>query len=212
MSKQRLEAFSDGVFAIAITLLVFNLHVPSVGSGDSGLARALGHEWPSYAAFVLSFFVIGIIWVNHHGLLRPVTRIDRPVLFANLLVLLWVVAIPFTTDLFAQYLRAGGWDARVAAAVYSAVMLLMGVSMGLLWRLLVRPSAGLLSSPMPAGEARASVRRFSAGQVFYVGTIVLSFVSAYVALVAHFLIALYYVVDQLAVPERDEGAPGGAPS
>src|SRR5262245_38989284 len=93
----RTEAFSDGVLAIAITLLFFDLHVPlprDLGGGTLG--SALAHEWPAYAAYVTSFLVIGIIWVNHHAVFELIGRVDRMTLFLNLLLLMTVVAIPFT--------------------------------------------------------------------------------------------------------------------
>src|SRR5437899_5745321 len=125
----RLEAFSDGVLAIAITLLVLDLTVPLRNElhGES-LALALGHQWPNYCAYAVSFLVIGIIWVNHHAMFAMVARTDRWVLFANLLLLMVVAAIPFPTRLLAEYLTAAGRDAHVAAAVYSATMLAMGIA------------------------------------------------------------------------------------
>jgi hypothetical protein len=90
----RTEAFSDGVLAIAVTLLVLDLHVPPRNTLHEPLAVALAHEWPAYAAYVTSFLIIGIIWVNHHAVFELVGRVDRSVLFLNLLLLMSVVAIP----------------------------------------------------------------------------------------------------------------------
>jgi uncharacterized membrane protein len=98
MPTTRLEAFSDGVFAIAITILVLNLRVPPPALAHGGrLGHLLLGLWPNYASYVVSFLVIGIIWVNHHVLFHHVGRVDRPLLFVNLLLLLFVVAIPFPT-------------------------------------------------------------------------------------------------------------------
>src|SRR5437588_8249590 len=98
MTKARLEAFSDGVLAIAITLLVLNLRVPSHReiAAHHGLWGALVSDWPRFAAYLISFAVIGIMWVNHHGLIDRVAAADRVLLFANLLLLLFIVAIPFS--------------------------------------------------------------------------------------------------------------------
>jgi uncharacterized membrane protein len=96
VKPSRLEAFSDGVFAVAITLLVFNLKVPDIATGH--LSRELGHQWPSYLAYVISFFSIGICWVNHHSILDRVAMADRELLFINLGLLLGIVSIPFTTS------------------------------------------------------------------------------------------------------------------
>src|SRR5579863_3093459 len=121
MDKGRLEAFSDGVFAVAITLLVLSLNVPGPGQHTS-LVHQLGDQWPSFAAYVISFMVIGIVWVNHHTLIGKLAGADRTILFLNLLMLMFVTVIPFPTHLFAQYLRSGGFNAKIAAAVYGAVM------------------------------------------------------------------------------------------
>src|ERR1041385_8087175 len=96
MSTGRLEAFSDGVFSIAATLLVLELHVPDIGSG---LGQALLAQWPSYLTYVTSFATIGIIWVNHHSLFEHVRQVDRPLLFLNLLLLITGSLIPFPTSL-----------------------------------------------------------------------------------------------------------------
>src|SRR6266511_2340537 len=103
MSSQRVGAFSDGVFAIAITLLVLDLGVPPREElREGGLAAALAHQWPSYLAYLVSFLIIGIIWVNHHTVFDKVRFVDRPVLFANLAVLLTTSVIPFPTHLLAN--------------------------------------------------------------------------------------------------------------
>src|SRR2546421_564532 len=103
MSTNRLEAFSDGVFAIAITLLVLDIHVPQPGPG-SELAHQLGAQWPSYAAYAVSFLTIGIIWINHHAMIRRLRAIDHGIMTWNLLLLLCVGILPFTTALLSPYL------------------------------------------------------------------------------------------------------------
>jgi len=106
-STTRVEAFSDGVLAIAITLLVLDLRVPLRDGLHTSLAHALARQWPSYAAYVTSFLIIGIIWVNHHAVFGYLGAADRMLLFLNLVLLMFVAAIPFTTSLFAEYLTAG---------------------------------------------------------------------------------------------------------
>jgi len=129
--KDRLEAFSDGVFAIAITLLVLDIGVPDVG--ESGLARALLQQWPVYAAYIVSFMTIGIIWINHHAVMANLVAVDRTVLLLNLALLGWVSLIPWPTQLTAEYMRTGGADERTAALVYAGVMAGMGLTFGALW-------------------------------------------------------------------------------
>jgi uncharacterized membrane protein len=198
-ATERIQAFSDGVFAIAITLLVLDLHVPSRGEDGGSLASELGHEWPSYAAYVVSFLVIGIIWVNHHQVLDAVRVVDRPVLFANLALLGVVSAIPFPTRMLAEYLTAG-WDGSVAAAVYGATMLAMSIAFTVLWLVVTRERAGLLAQHLESAQARRAGVRFGVGFVVYLVAILVAFASAPAALVLHGLIALYYCFDQLRTP------------
>lgn len=196
----RLEAFSDAVFAIAITLLVLDLRVP--GRGDlrrDGLGSALAHQWPSYFAYLVSFLVVGIIWVNHHTMFSKVDRVDRPVLFANLTLLLFVSALPFPTRLLANYLTAGS-DSHVAAAVYSAAMLAMGLAYSMLWITVTR-DARLLHPHVDPSASRAALRRFGIGNIAYLATLGLSFVSAIATLSVHGALALYYCFDHLS-PSR----------
>src|ERR1700750_695695 len=131
MSTSRIEAFSDGVFAIAITLLVLEIKVPE--HPKDGLGHALLEQWPVYASYVVSFFVIGIIWINHHAVFDHLLRADRAVLFLNLLLLFWIALLPWPTNVLAPYMRDGGADERVAAVLYTGVMTLMGASFGALW-------------------------------------------------------------------------------
>ncbi len=116
----RLEAFSDGVFAIAITLLVLELKVPtlpSTGITPAALAQGLLQQWPSYIGLVTSFFTILIMWVHHHGIFRNICRTDPWLHFANGCLLLMVTVVPYPTSVLAAYLRTPA--ARMAMAFYS---------------------------------------------------------------------------------------------
>ena len=157
MSLGRIEAFSDGVFAIAITLLVLEIHVPE--EPKNGLGQALLDQWPAYASYVVSFFVIGIIWINHHAVFDHLARADRPLLFLNLLLLLFVAVLPFPTNLLATYMQEGGADERVAAIVYAGTMTGMGAAFGALWSYASRHGRLLgetLSPTRSAGSRGAS--------------------------------------------------------
>ncbi|WP_306323944.1 MULTISPECIES: TMEM175 family protein [unclassified Streptomyces] len=196
----RLEAFSDGVFAIAITLLILEVKVPHVEHGES-LWSALGHQWPSYAAYVVSFLVIGIIWVNHHQVFSHVVRVDRTLLFLNLLVLMIVAALPWPTALLAEYLREGDDAAHTAAAVYSLTMVAMSLAFQALWWHLTRSGRLLHPRVDPVG-ARATRARFALGSLGYPATVALAFVSAPGTLAAHGVLAVYYGFNQVQVPIR----------
>src|ERR1700752_4807160 len=109
----RLEAFSDGVFAIAITLLILEIKVPHA---EHGLWAGLTALWPSYIAFLMSFLVILIMWVSHHELMRLIERVNYPILFANGLLLLTVTFVPFPTAVLAGHMPNP--EETAAGAVY----------------------------------------------------------------------------------------------
>jgi len=206
----RVEAFSDGVFAIAITLLVLNISVPRSRPGRLG--HDLAHQWPSYAAYAVSFVIIGIIWVNHHGMYRLVGRVDRVMQFTNLGLLGAVAVLPFTTALLAQYVRSGGANSHLAAAVYSANMTATGIFFLAAWlRLLVR--ADLRAPGLGSAETRVMIRRTLVGPVMYGASIGLAFVSAPACLVVYALIAAYYAVSYVTADDPSAAAepapPGG---
>jgi uncharacterized membrane protein len=197
-STARLEAFSDGVFAIAITLLVLNLDVPAPDSlhGQS-LRQALAHQWPAYFAYLVSFLVIGIIWINHHAMCALAERVDRRTLFANLFLLLTVSVIPYPTRLLATYLTARSSDAHIAAATYAATMFVMGLAFSLLFLAFTR-DARLLHTAIPPEDHRKAVRRFGGGGLVYAATIGLAYLSPIAMLAVHAALAVYYCYDQLA--------------
>jgi uncharacterized membrane protein len=205
MDRGRLEAFSDGVFAVAITLLVIDLAVP--GPGHGALGQQLTSHWPSFAAYAVSFLSIGIIWVNHHNLVRNFTAVDRPLLFLNLLLLFFVVTIPFATATMAAYLRAGDADASLAAAIYQGVFLGMSVAFGTLFWWSIRH--GYLAIPLTGAAARAALTRFAIGNLAYAAAIGIAYLSAPASLLVSALVGVYYVFEQTPArtPEPEDGEP-----
>jgi uncharacterized membrane protein len=192
MSPNRLEAFSDGVFAIAITLLVLDIHVPEPMSGTD-LAGELGAQWPSYVAYAVSFLTIGIIWINHHAMIRRLRAVDHEVLVVNLLLLLFVGLLPFTTHLMATYLKEGEGD-HLAAAIYSGSFLAMSIAFATLnWRILFHKTQ-LAAEAMPEARRRAILTRGVAGLVPYLIATILAIVSAYVTLAICGAVALFYAL------------------
>jgi uncharacterized membrane protein len=194
MDRGRLEAFSDGVFAVAITLLALNLPVDGPGPHQPALASTLADHWPAFAAYVVSFATIGIIWVNHHALFRNFSEVDRTLLFVNLLLLFFVVSIPFATSTIAAYLRAGGADASLAAALYQGVFEGMSVSFTLLFWWAIRREHVQLT--LTAHQARQATIRFGIGNLFYIIGIGVAFVSPVASLTLSGLVALYYIFEQ----------------
>jgi uncharacterized membrane protein len=201
VDRSRLESFSDGVFAVAITLLALDLTIAGPG-GHKSLALQLGENWPALVAYVISFFTIGIIWVNHHATMVNVRMVSRPLLYLNLLLLFVVVSIPFVTSTMADYLTKGDWDAHVAAALYAGVFELMGLAFAGVFEWILRHDDAL-HQPMP-GEAKNWARlRFYGGQIFYLIAIAVAFVSAPAALIITALVAIYYMFERSApMPAR----------
>jgi uncharacterized membrane protein len=191
--KGRVEAFSDGVFAIAITLLVLEIHVPPVHRGQS-LWVDLGHEWPSYFAFVVGFFGVGVTWLNHHTTFSAIARVDRPLLLLNLALLMTISAIPWPVELVATYLDRGS-QASVAVAVLGLVMTAMSICYTAFWQYATGHPA-LLRPDVDAEAVRGGRLRFAAGLGLYPALTLLSFVSAPITLGLHGLLALYYGFDQ----------------
>jgi uncharacterized membrane protein len=200
VSTNRLEAFSDGVFAIAITLLVLEIDVPSADSPD--LWHQLKELWPSFAAYLVSFMVIGIIWVNHHGVIDHLRRADRPVLYLNLALLLTVGFLPYPTAVMAEHLNSGV-DESVAAAFYSGAMALMGVAFGSLWVYITR-HRWLLGVELSDEEVRSATRRFTLGNPIYLLAIGISVISPAAVLVIIAGLAVYYAVAGMTSPALRE--------
>jgi uncharacterized membrane protein len=205
MDRGRLEAFSDGVFAVAITLLVLKLAVPMPGHG--ALGTQFVSNWPSFAAYAVSFLTIGIIWVNHHSLFRNFAVVDRTLLFLNLLMLFFVVTIPFATAVMAAYLRHGDADASLAAAIYQAVLLCMSLSFGGLfwWSIKQR----YLVIPLTGAAAHTALVRFTIGNLAYAAAIGVAYLSAPVSLLMSLLVAVYYIFEQ--TPGRKATPAGREP-
>lgn len=193
MSIGRLEAFSDGVFAVAITLLVLDLKVPSTVVGGPTLLRELTRQWPSYAAYVVSFLTIGIIWINHHAMFRRLASVDHAIMTLNLLLLLSVGLLPHATSLMAAYLKASRGQ-HLAAALYSGAFLLMSLAFAALNRHILFAKAHLLSDPMTRQARRAILLRSLSGLIPYALATALAAVSAYVTLAICGAVAVYYAL------------------
>jgi len=204
-----MEGFSDGVFAVAITVLVFNL-LPigeNAHTGDS-LTRALLGGWPQYASYAISFLTIGIMWVNHHTMAAHLRCVDRWMLLLNLLLLLGVVALPFPTALVASALRLGtAGAAEVATIAYGLTMIAISVAFASMWLYLIARQYDLARAPMPMqGYTRL---RFTGGLFGYgLGVLAAAFWTAAAGLIIYALLAVYYVFNNLPTPSPAEEAAG----
>ena len=202
MGKGRLEAFSDGVLAVAITLLAFNLHA-GVRS-KVPLATQIREQWPSFAAYVLSFFIIGVIWLNHHYLLSLTNTVDRRLMLYNLLLLLFVAAIPYATATYADYVLLSDADAHAAVLVYTLIMEGMAISRFLLCYHIF--SSGLNRSSVPEQEVRKLFLRYGFAIVaFPVIAAVAIAIDVRLVLVLNALLLMYYLGPGLRPIETDRG-------
>jgi len=194
----RLEAFSDGVFAVAITLLALDLHVPDPATlphgPHGGLVPVLLGQWPVYLAYGLSFLTILSMWINHHNLFRLIRRTDHLFLLLNGLLLLSVTTVPFATSLLATYLRQP--DKRAAQVVYGAVSLAMATAFNRMWAYASRDRR-LLGPDADERMVRGVTQAYRFGPLIYSVTVVLALLSAEASLVLCILLALFF-----ALPRR----------
>jgi uncharacterized membrane protein len=211
MDSRRAESFSDGVFAVAITVLVFNLlpiadkTAASFGPGSLTASHLLNH-WSAYLAYLVSFLTIGIMWLNHHTMLSAVSRVNRAVLVLNLFLLMGVVAIPFPTALVADHLNGSG-AGKVAAVSYGLLMIAISVGYASTWIYLAGHQAEL-GARRRVVRPRLSLFRFTAGNAGYlVGTLV-ALIWPVAALIIFGLLAVYYLFDHLPAEDiEDDSEP-----
>ena len=192
----RVEAFSDGVFAVAITLLVLNIQPPSLSTPqllvDSALSDYLRHQLPMLLAFVTSFATIGIMWINHHRLFIHIKRTDNTLLVLNLLLLLMIVFIPYPTALLAQQYAVYP-SGNLAAKVYCGTDVIMAVCFNLLWRYASFRNR-LLSKDADPLAVRAISRQYAFGPILYLISFGLAWVNVPASIILTFMLALFFAV------------------
>src|SRR6201994_2279118 len=192
MGTNRLESFSDGVIAVAITLLVLAIVPPPLHkSAEHGLIYELGTDWPHYVAYVVSFMTIGIIWINHHAMITRLKETDHSILILNLVLLMTIAILPFATELMADYLRADHGQ-KLAAGVYSGAFLLMALAFSALNRHILLARAHMLSADIPLDERKRILGRAASGVAPYVIATIVAVLSAYASLAICAGLALYY--------------------
>ena len=185
-STSRIEAFSDGVFAIAITLLILEIRLPHAGV-EGSLWSGLVALWPSYLAFALSFFVILVTWITHHDLMRLIRTANRPVQLANGCTLLYVTFIPFPTAVLADYL--GGPQASTAVALYCGTFVFGSGAFNLLAAMIARSQ---LLRPDVDAQTLPRVRRgYQITFVIYVAATLIALVAPWVALAINVAVRLH---------------------
>ncbi len=191
----RIETFSDGVFAIAITLLVIEIGVPHLENGSEGtsLFGALIGQWPSYLAYVISFLQIGVVWANHHNRFTYIVRSDHVFLFLNILFLMCVAFIPFPTALLAEYVETE--ERTTAVAIYTGTLAVTAVFFTLLWYYAANRYR-LVDRNIDPSTLRAMTRRYVAGMVLYAVTFALTFINVALSLILVVGLALVFVLPE----------------
>ena len=195
MDKGRAEAFSDGVLAVAITLLALDLHVEATGHGT--LVHQLGQAWPSFVAYVVSFFVIGVIWVNHHAMFALIDQVDRVLLFENLVLLMFVGTLPFTTSTLADFIPEGGSNARWAVLLYGISNVGMAFAFTAMLSRMIHH--GLLVRPVPPDVGNRAIRRFGLGTIAYPVVTALGLIWPPFMLIGIGALAVYYMAEQTQI-------------
>jgi uncharacterized membrane protein len=192
-SPERLEAFSDGVFAIAITLLVLEIRVPSgdqVADSDA-LIKALGALWPSYIGYAISFVTIGIMWANHHNLFRLVGRVSHGLILSNLLLLLLIGFVPFPTALLAATLEEP--TAQIGVLVYAATFVGVAIAFNILWyEIRIRP--GVLRADVDPWSVAAITRSYRLGPPGYLVAFVAALINPWLGMSVIIGLVLLYLL------------------
>jgi uncharacterized membrane protein len=184
----RVEAFSDGVFAIAITLLILDIKVPP----GADLALHLLQEWPFYVSFLISFTFIGIMWINHHRLFTHIARSDDVLLILNLLLLLGVVVVPFSTAVLAT--RLGQVDERTAGILYNGTYFFIAIIFNLLWGYASSHKRHLLAKDVDVASVQRISRQYAFGPVLYLVCLGLTWLSVSASLALNFALACFFAL------------------
>lgn len=191
--RERFDAFSDGVFAIVITLLIIEVHVPEVHEGQS-LWDALGDQWAQYLSYALSFTIIGIMWANHHALFRDVRHFDHTIIVLNLFLLATTAFLPFSTALLAEYIEDSD-HATTATVVYGATVTINALFWNVIWWY-ARHIHPMIADHVSDRRAQARTRRYGGGLLLYAVTIPLALVSPWISIGIYVMLAAVFLLPQ----------------
>ena len=190
LNTNRIEAFSDGVFAVAITLLVLNLQVPQLSASvvSHELVPKLFELWPKLLIYVLSFVIVGIYWVAHHNSFHYIKWSDRTLLWLNLLLLLCIVFIPFPTALVGEYP-----EQQISVVIYGSTLVITGLVLQLIWWY-ATSGYRLVDRNIDPHLVQRATRRNLAAPLIYLLAIGASFLSVQLSLIIFVLVPLYYII------------------
>jgi len=190
LGRNRIEALTDGVFAVAMTLLVLDIRVPELQQplATAELPLKLLSLWPKFLSYTISFVILGVYWVGHHVQLSFIRRADRPLLWINIFFLLWVALVPFSTALLSEYAKT-----RLAIAIYGANLIAIGLTLALHWWYATTESRHV-DPDIDRGLVRAAMYRTLKAPLVYVIAIGLSFFRAEMSLALYALVPILYIL------------------
>jgi uncharacterized membrane protein len=196
----RIEAFSDGVFGIAITLLILEIKIPPVSSGD--LRLQLLRQWPSYIAYFIGFTFIGIMWINHHRLFTHIHRSDNVLLVLNLLLLFGVTTVPFPTAVLAVHL--GQPDQRAAVVLFDGTFVFIAIFYNLLWRYAASSRRQLLSAQVDRAAVDQITSQYAIGPAAYLVCLMLAWISVPASIFLNIALACFFLVPPKSLRLREK--------
>lgn len=201
-TKGRVEAFSDGIFAIIVTLLVLEIKVPHIEDHGSAsqLAGELWHLAPKVVAWMISFVTVCVIWVNHHRIFEALTAVDQWMFWLNANLLMWVSLIPFPTAMMGDY--PGN---PLAVSAYGAVSFMMGIAFLLIRIYMVRCEE--ITAGVPRSELKRGVRNVLLyGPTPYLIGVAMAWVHTYLAFAIYAFVSIYFIFPRSTALERDDGS------
>ena len=200
----RLEAFSDGVFAVAITLLVLNIKIPGVDANDKQLWQDFFNNWPMLLAYVTSFATIGVMWLNHNRMFTHIKHANTLLMMLNLLLLLLIVFVPVPTAMLAEYLVR--LDLHTAAVLYGGTFFLTACCFNILWRYASYHNR-LLGENVDSHSVEAISRQYLFGPLLYLIIFAVAWVNTLACIILSFILALFFALpgpSLRSLPEKVE--------
>lgn len=189
----RIEMFSDGVFAIAITLLVLDLHVPLRSELDNeSLWNALGDHWTTYLSFLISFLIVAVAWTNHRTMFSFIQRADHALVILNTLLLLDVVTLPFCAALLGEYIR-DPTERQTALIVYIGTVIVGGIIYNILWHHAAHRHR-LLAPDVDPRTVHTLSKRYFVGPILYAAALGLAFLNSIASIVVCAVLTLLYLL------------------
>ncbi|MCH5586128.1 DUF1211 domain-containing protein [Shimazuella sp. AN120528] len=190
--SERMLAYCDAIFAIALTLLIIEIRLPEHVQGES-LWTILLHQWPKFLSFLISFMIISVVWFNHHTMFHYIKKVDHRLIIMNTLLMLNVVVIPFCSSLLGEYITSGNPNAKISALIYGAWISIGGVPFNMIWTYALKKKE-LLEEGYSHTELMYMKKHFNRGPIIYLVVTLLALINVWISVIGFvLLIALYFL-------------------